>query len=255
MITPERFDLKGKTALVTGCSRGIGRSMALALAEAGADIIGVSSTLQPGCDTEQQVKKTGRRFSGYAVNLQDRQSVYNFIAQVNSEHAIVDILVNNAGTILRNPAVQHSDAEWDQVLSVNLDTPFILAREFGRQMVERKNGKIVFTCSLLSFQGGINVPGYAASKGALASLVKALANEWAGKGVNVNGIAPGYISTDNTDALRKDELRSKGILERIPAGRWGEPDDLKGPVVFLCSGAADYVHGTILTVDGGWMGR
>ena len=136
MITPERFDLKGKTALVTGCSRGIGRSMALALAEAGADIIGVSNTLQPGCDTEQQVKKTGRRFSGYAVNLQDRQSVYNFIAQVNSEHAIVDILVNNAGTILRNPAVQHSDAEWDQVLSVNLDTPFILAREFGRQMVE-----------------------------------------------------------------------------------------------------------------------
>jgi 2-deoxy-D-gluconate 3-dehydrogenase len=156
---------------------------------------------------------------------------------------------------LRNPAAQHSDDEWDQVLSINLDTPFILAREFGKEMIQRGSGKVVFTCSLLSFQGGINVPGYAASKGALASLVKALANEWASKGVNVNGIAPGYISTDNTEALRADEKRSKSILDRIPAGRWGEPEDFKGPVVFLCSEAGAYVNGTILTVDGGWMGR
>jgi 2-dehydro-3-deoxy-D-gluconate 5-dehydrogenase len=255
MMTPGLFDLNGKIALVTGCSRGIGQSMAVGLAESGADIIGVSNSLQPGGSTEQMVRETGRDFKSYAVNLQDRNAVYNFIEEVNNDHPVIDILINNAGIILRNPAAHHSDEDWDRVLSVNLDTPFILAREFGKKMIERGNGKIIFTCSLLSFQGGINVPGYAASKGALASLVKALANEWAGKGVNVNGIAPGYISTDNTEALRNDELRSKSILDRIPAGRWGEPQDFKGPVVFLSSGAADYVHGTILTVDGGWMGR
>jgi 2-dehydro-3-deoxy-D-gluconate 5-dehydrogenase len=168
---------------------------------------------------------------------------------------VVDILVNNAGMIMRTPAAQHPDEYWDKVLSINLDAPFILSREFGKEMLERGSGKILFTCSLLSFQGGINVPGYAASKGALASLVKALANEWASKGVNVNGIAPGYIATDNTEALRNDPERSKSILDRIPAGRWGETDDFKGPAVFLCSEAASYVHGTILTVDGGWMGR
>ena len=249
------FGLEGKKALVTGCSRGIGQAMAIGLAEAGADIIGVSSSLQSGSDTESKVRATGRSFWPYSVNLGERAAVYEFISKVKEDHPVIDILINNAGTILRNPATQHTDAEWDTVLNLNLDTPFILARELGKEMVSRGNGKIVFTCSLLSFQGGINVPGYAASKGALASLVKALANEWAGKGVNVNGIAPGYISTDNTEALRKDELRSKSILERIPAGRWGEPGDFKGPVVFLCSDAAAYVHGTILTVDGGWMGR
>jgi 2-deoxy-D-gluconate 3-dehydrogenase len=249
------FDLTGKAALVTGCSRGIGQAMAVALAEAGAHIIGVSHSLQPGSDTEKAVLKTGRAFKGYSANLGDRQTLYAFIEQVTAEHPVIDILINNAGTILRNPAAEHSDALWDQVLQINLDAPFILARELGKRMLQQGSGKIVFTCSLLSFQGGINVPGYAASKGALASLVKALANEWASKGVNVNGIAPGYIATDNTEALRNDPVRSKSILDRIPAGRWGEPDDFKGPVVFLCSEAAKYVHGTILTVDGGWMGR
>ncbi|RYY13482.1 MAG: SDR family oxidoreductase, partial [Chitinophagaceae bacterium] len=183
-----------------------------------------------------------------------RDSLYSFIASVNRNHEI-NILLNNAGTIKRKPASEHPDEYWDQVMAINLDAPFILAREFGKQMLSRRSGKIIFTCSLLTFQGGVNVPGYAASKGALGSLVKALANEWAGEGVNVNGIAPGYISTDNTEALRNDPVRSRTILERIPAGRWGEPDDFKAPAVFLASAAADYVHGTILTVDGGWMGR
>ena len=156
---------------------------------------------------------------------------------------------------MRAPAAEHSDDYWDRVMQINLDAQFILAREFGRHMLKRGSGKIIFTCSLLSFQGGINVPGYAASKGAVASLVRALANEWAGKGVHVNGIAPGYISTDNTEALRKDEARSTAILSRIPAARWGEPEDLKGAAVFLSSAASNYVHGEILTVDGGWMGR
>jgi 2-deoxy-D-gluconate 3-dehydrogenase len=156
---------------------------------------------------------------------------------------------------LRNPVAEHSDEEWDKVISINLNAQFILTRELGKEMIKRGNGKIVFTCSLLSFQGGINVPGYTASKSGVAGLVKAFANEWASKGVNVNGIAPGYIATDNTDALRKDAERSKSILDRIPAGRWGNAEDFKGPIIFLCSDAAAYVHGTILTVDGGWMGR
>jgi 2-deoxy-D-gluconate 3-dehydrogenase len=249
------FSLKGKTALVTGCNKGIGRSMALALAEAGAEIIGVSSSLAPGSEVEREVVAMGRRFTAHAADLTDRAALYALIEGVRASGTPVDILVNNAGMILRQPAAEHSDEYWDKVLSINLDAAFILAREFGKEMLSRRSGKIIFTCSLLSFQGGINVPGYAASKGALGSLVKALANEWASRGVNVNGIAPGYISTDNTEALRNDPVRSKAILDRIPAGRWGEPDDFKGPVVFLASAASDYVHGTILTVDGGWMGR
>jgi 2-dehydro-3-deoxy-D-gluconate 5-dehydrogenase len=250
------FNLKGKTALVTGCNRGIGRAMALGLAEAGADIIGVSANLPlKDSDVEKEVKALGRQFTAYQADLTSREALYAFIALVREGATEVDILINNAGMILRQPAAQHSDEYWDKVLSINLDAAFILAREFGGPMIARRSGKIIFTCSLLSFQGGINVPGYAASKGALSSLVKALANEWASQGVNVNGIAPGYISTDNTEALRNDPVRSKSILDRIPAGRWGEPDDFKGPAVFLASPAADYVHGTILTVDGGWMGR
>lgn len=250
------FSLDGKIALVTGCNKGIGKGMALGLAEAGADIIGVSGSMElQGSDIEKQVTALGRKFYAYQANLADRDSLYDFIAKVKSTHPVVDILVNNAGTIMRKPAAEHPDDYWDKVLALNLDTPFILAREFGKDMIERGNGKIIFTCSLLSFQGGINVPGYAASKGALASLVKALANEWASKGVNVNGIAPGYIETDNTEALRKDEERSKSILSRIPANRWGTPEDFKGAVVYLASKAADYVHGELLTVDGGWMGR
>jgi 2-deoxy-D-gluconate 3-dehydrogenase len=229
--------------------------MAVGLAEAGADIIGISHSLQPGSETEREVVATGRKFRSYSADLGNREALYEFIKKVQSDHPQIDILVNNAGTIMRNPAAEHSDEYWDKVLSINLDAQFILTREIGKGMIIRGSGKIVFTCSLLSFQGGINVPGYAASKGALASLVKAFANEWASKGINVNGIAPGYISTDNTEALRNDPVRSKSILDRIPAGRWGEPEDFKGPAVFLCSNAAAYVQGTILTVDGGWMGR
>jgi 2-deoxy-D-gluconate 3-dehydrogenase len=256
MSNKQLFDLSGKTALVTGCNKGIGKGMALGLAEAGADIIGVSGSLElQGSAVEKEVLALGRRFKAYQADLSDRKSLYVFIEKVKKENPAVDILVNNAGTIMRKPAAEHPDDYWDKVMSINLDAPFILAREFGKDMVQRGSGKIIFTCSLLSFQGGINVPGYAASKGALASLVKALANEWAVKGVNVNGIAPGYIATDNTEALRNDPDRSKSILGRIPAGRWGEPQDFKGPAVFLASPAGDYVHGTILTVDGGWMGR
>lgn len=249
------FSLQGKTALVTGCSKGIGKAMAIGLAEAGADIIGVSSSLSSGSDVEKQVLALGRRFKAYAADLGNRDALKTFVAKVLEENPVIDILINNAGTIKRAPAAEHPDAYWDEVLAINLNAPFILAREVGKTMIARGSGKIIFTCSLLSFQGGVNVPGYAASKGALASLVKALANEWAGKGVNVNGIAPGYISTDNTEALRKDADRNTAILARIPAGRWGEPEDFKGPVVFLASEAANYVHGTLLTVDGGWMGR
>ena len=250
------FNLEGKTALVTGCTKGIGRAMAVALAEAGADIMGVSSSLPPsGSEVETEVRGFGRSFTAFQADLTDRSSLYALLGAVRGSGKPVDILINNAGMILRQPAAQHSDANWDRVLSINLDAAFILARELGGEMLVRRSGKIIFTCSLLSFQGGINVPGYAASKGALASLVKALANEWASQGVNVNGIAPGYISTDNTEGLRSDAVRSKAILDRIPAGRWGEPDDFRGPVVFLASAASDYVHGTILTVDGGWMGR
>ncbi len=250
------FNLRGKIALVTGCNKGIGKAMAVGLAEAGADIIGVSATLAPeGSAIGAAIAALGRRFIPYQADLTDRNSLYAFIEKVKKENERIDILVNNAGMILRKPAAEHPDEYWDKVLSINLDAAFILAREFGRDMLGRRSGKVIFTCSLLSFQGGITVPGYAASKGALASLVKALANEWASQGVNVNGIAPGYISTDNTEALRNDPVRSKSIMDRIPAGRWGEADDFKGPLVFLASAASDYVHGTILTVDGGWMGR
>lgn len=250
------FNLAGKIALVTGANKGIGKAMALGLAEAGADIIGVSASLElQGSAIGKEVQALGRKFYPYQADLTNRDSLYSFINKAKKEHERIDILVNNAGMILRAPAAQHSDEYWDKVLSINLDAAFILAREFGKEMLTRQSGKIIFTCSLLSFQGGITVPGYAASKGALASLVKALANEWAGQGVNVNGIAPGYISTDNTEALRNDPVRSASILSRIPAGRWGQPEDFRGPAVFLASSAADYVHGTILTVDGGWMGR
>jgi len=256
MAVSNLFDLQGKTALVTGCNRGIGQAMAVGLARAGADIIGVASSESiRGGETEEAVLGLGRKFTAYAADLSDRTSLYTFVSGVKKSHPVIDILINNAGMIMRKPVAEHPDDCWDKVLSVNLDAPFILTREFGRDMLERGAGKIIFTCSLLSFQGGINVPGYTASKAALGGLVKAFANEWAAKGVNVNGIAPGYIATDNTEALRNDPDRSKSILDRIPAGRWGEASDFSGPVVFLASDASAYVHGTILTVDGGWMGR
>jgi len=250
------FDLSGKIALVTGCKRGIGKAMAIGLAEAGADIIGVSANLEVnGSEVENEVRALGRNFKAYQANFGNRNSLYDFIQQVKRDFQKIDILVNNAGTILRNPAAEHSDEYWDEVLEVNLNSQFILSREIGKGMLAQGSGKIIFTASLLSFQGGINVPGYAASKGGIARLTMALANEWAAKGVNVNAIAPGYISTDNTEALRNDPDRANSILGRIPAGRWGEASDFKGPVVFLASEASNYVHGTILTVDGGWMGR
>ena len=252
----DRFKLDGKTALVTGARRGIGRAMAVALAEAGADIVGTSATLaEDGGDLRDEVEAHGGRFWAYACDLSDRKALYGFIETVKRDCPPIDILINNAGAILRKPAAEHPDEYWDRILEINLSAQFVLAREFGRGMLERGAGKIVFTASLLSFQGGITVPGYAAAKGGVAQLTKALANEWAGRNVQVNAIAPGYIATDNTSALRADPIRNPAILSRIPAGRWGEPGDLAGAVVFLSSPASDYVSGTVLTVDGGWMGR
>ncbi|MBW4888426.1 SDR family oxidoreductase [Mucilaginibacter sp. HMF5004] len=250
------FDLSGKTALVTGCNRGIGKAMALALAAAGADIIGVSANLAlSGSEVEKEVNALGRKFKAYQCDFGNRISLEAFAKLVLVENAKIDILVNNAGTIMRKPAAEHPNDYWDTVLNINLDAPFILTREIGRHMIEQGYGKVIFTASLLTFQGGINVPGYAASKGAIGSLTKAFANEWASKGVNVNAIAPGYISTDNTEALRADPDRSKSILDRIPAARWGEASDLGGATIFLAAPASDYVNGVILPVDGGWMGR
>ncbi len=249
------FDLSGKTALVTGCKRGIGRGMAEALAQAGADIIGVSATLTPDSEVDAAVSALGRKFTPYQCDFSDRAAVRAFAAQVQADGHAPDILVNNAGTIKRKPAAEHPDDMWDEVIEVNLSAQFILSREIGRGMIARGGGKIIFTASLLTFQGGITVPGYAASKGGIGQLTKALANEWAGQGVNVNAIAPGYIATDNTQALQDDAGRSKSILERIPQGRWGTPEDFAGPAVFLASAASDYVNGEVLVVDGGWMGR
>lgn len=252
----DKFDLNGKVALVTGCKRGIGKAIAEGLAEAGADIIGVSASLElQNSEVAESVEATGRRFYAYRCDFGDREALYAFIRQVRGDHPKIDILFNNAGTILREPAADHPDDYWDRVIEINQNAQFILTREIGKDMLARGHGKIIFTASLLTFQGGINVPGYAASKGAVGQLTKAFANEWAAKGVNVNAIAPGYIATDNTEALRNDPDRSRSILDRIPAGRWGTPDDFTGPAVFLASAASDYVHGTVLTVDGGWMGR
>lgn len=251
----DQFKLDGKLALVSGCSRGIGRGIATGLAEAGADIIGVSARLEPGSEVEREIRALGRKFYPYQCDFSDRKAVYEFIGKVKSEHPVVDILFNNAGSILRKPAAEHPDEYWDKILEINLSAQFIMAREFGKEMVARGSGKIVFTASLLSFQGGVTVPGYAASKAGVKELVMALSNEWAGKGVNVNGIAPGYIATDNTQALRDDPDRSRQILERIPAGRWGTPEEFKGVAVFLASAASSYVNGAVYLVDGGWMGR
>ena len=256
MSLASMFDLTGKTALVTGARRGIGYGMAVALAEAGADIIGVSASLEAsGSEIEKAVTGFGRSFHGYQCDFSDRAALTAFATQVLKDHPQIDILINNAGTIKRKPAAEHEDALWDDVIETNLSSQFVLTREIGRSMVERGSGKIIFTASLLTYQGGITVPGYAASKGGVGQLTKAFANEWAAKGVNVNAVAPGYIDTDNTEALRNDPDRSRSILERIPANRWGRPEDFAGAAVYLSSAASDYVHGTILTVDGGWMGR
>lgn len=254
MMTLDLFNLAGKKAVVTGCDTGLGQGMAVALAEAGAEIIG-ASIVDDYSATQKAIEATGRKFTYYKVDISDREQLYSFINKVKADHGRIDILVNNAGIIMRKPAAEHPDEYWDKVIAINLDAQFILGREFGKHMIENGNGKIIFTCSLLSFQGGVNVPGYTASKSAVAGLVRAFGNEWGSKGVCVNGIAPGYIATNNTQALREDPERSKAILDRIPVGRWGVPDDFKGPVVFLASAASDYVNGTVLFVDGGWMAR
>jgi 2-deoxy-D-gluconate 3-dehydrogenase len=248
------FDLTGTTAVVTGASRGIGFSMAEALADAGADIVGVSASLgSPGSDIEKAVTAAGRSFEGIACDFADADAVAALGERLASRP--IDILVNNAGTIERAPAAEHPQWAWDRVLQVNLSSQFTLTKAIGRSMLARGHGKIIFTASLLSFQGGINVPGYAAAKSGIAGLTRALANEWTAQGVNVNAIAPGYIATDNTAALREDPERSAAILGRIPAGRWGTPADLAGATVFLASRASDYVSGVVLPVDGGWLGR
>jgi 2-deoxy-D-gluconate 3-dehydrogenase len=254
-MSAAQFDLTGRTALVTGCRRGIGRAAAVKLAAAGADIVGVSASLEDGSEVAREVEGLGRSFSAYRCDLGDRQAVHALVAAVNRDVERVDILVNNAGTIARVPAAEHPDELWDHVLEVNLSAAFVLSREFGRRMLDRGEGKIVFVASLLSFQGGITVPGYTASKSAIAGLTKALANEWAGRGVNVNAVAPGYVRTDNTQALREDADRYEQILARIPAGRWADAEDIAGAIVFLSSPAAAYVHGIVLPVDGGWLGR
>lgn len=246
------INLKGKTAVVSGYNKGIGKAIAIGLAEAGANIIGLARTA--GEDVAKVITQAGVQFTSYAVDFGNRSELYETIEKIKA-YGKVDILINNAGMIFRKPVAEFPDEEWDKVLSVNLDAQFILTRELGKGMLETGSGKVIFICSMLSYQGGINVAAYTASKSAVAGLVKAFANEWAGRGVNVNGIAPGYIATDNTKALQEDPVRNKSILERIPAQRWGQPEDLQGPSVFLASSLSDYIHGTIVNVDGGWMGR
>lgn len=250
----DKFKLDGKTALVTGGNKGIGKAYATALAEAGANIISVSYE-NDFSEIELIVKSLGREFKGYSSDFSDRNSLYEFISKVKQDCKQIDILINNAGTIMRNPIIEHSDEYWDKVIDVNLNAQFILTREMGKGMIERGYGKVVFIASLLSFQGGITVPGYAASKGAVKQLTQAFSNEWASKGININAIAPGYIATDNTAQLRADEKRNAAILERIPQGKWGTPEDLMGTVVFLSSPASNYLNGSVVIVDGGWMGR
>ncbi|MFF0269945.1 SDR family oxidoreductase [Kribbella sp. NPDC004536] len=250
------FDLTGRLAVVTGAKRGIGFAVAEALAAAGADVVGVSATLDPASsEIGDRVRGLGREFSGYRVDFADRAAVTGFADTLAAADRPVDILVNNAGTIRRAPAAEHPLDWFDEVLEVDLTSTFVLSQVLGRRMLATGYGRIVFTASLLSFQGGINVPGYAAAKSGVAGLIRALSNEWAGRGVTVNGIAPGYIATDNTQALQDDPDRSKAILERIPAGRWGTAADIAGAAVFLASEAAGYVSGAILPVDGGWLGR
>jgi 2-deoxy-D-gluconate 3-dehydrogenase len=248
------FNLAGKIALVTGSSTGIGSAIAIGLARAGADVI-CHGRGEEAEVTSERIRQLGRRSLAISADLADRSAQETFAREALAAFGRIDLLVNNAGSIRRSAAVDYTDADWDFLLEVNLSAPFRLSRSIGKAMIEQGGGRIVNIASLLSFQGGILVPGYAASKGGIAQLTKALANEWASKNVTVNAIAPGYIATKNTEALRADPNRSRQILERIPAGRWGEPDDIAGAAVFLCSEAARYVTGHVLTVDGGWMGR
>jgi 2-dehydro-3-deoxy-D-gluconate 5-dehydrogenase len=253
-MTLDLFNLEGKIAAISGSTRGIGRSMALALAEAGADIALLQRSPEP-TDVKEEIEKLGRKCAIIPCDMENMEQVKAAIPNVVSEFGTIDILVNNAGIQRRSPAVDFSETDWDDVIQVNLKTVWVLCQQAGRHMVPRGQGKIINTASLLSFQGGFTVPAYAAAKGGVAQLTKALSNEWAKHNVNVNAIAPGYIATEMNTALIADPIRSTQILDRIPAGRWGTPDDFKGTVLFLASDAAKYVHGHVLTVDGGWMGR
>jgi 2-deoxy-D-gluconate 3-dehydrogenase len=254
MTSSDAFKLDGRVALVTGASTGLGQAIAIALAEAGADVACHGNTHAPD-ETCAAVMKVGRQSLPLAGDLSVRETPRHLIEKTIAHFGQLDILVNNAGTIRRAPATSYSEEDWATVIEVNLSSVFRLSQLAGRHMIERGRGKILNIASLLSFQGGITVPAYAASKGGVAQLTKALANEWAARGLNVNAIAPGYMRTDNTKALQQDETRNRQILERVPAARWGEPSDLAGAAVFLCSAASDYVNGHVLVVDGGWMGR
>lgn len=250
----DTFRLDRKVALVTGASAGLGAAIAIALAEAGADVACHGNSRSPDATCEAIARLT-RRTTAVGGDLIDRKVSRRLVEETEKKLGPIDILINNAGTIRRGPAVDYTDADWDAVIEVNLSSVFRLSQEAGKRMIERGRGRIVNIASVLSFQGGVTVPAYAASKGGVAQLTKALANEWAAKGVNVNAIAPGYIRTDNTLTLQRDETRNRQILDRIPAGRWGDPADVAGAAVFLSSSASDYLHGHVLVVDGGWMGR
>ena len=253
-MTLDRFSLEGKIALVTGSSRGLGAGIASALAGAGAKVAIHGSRAVPE-STENALRKSAATTFSVVGDVSDASVCARLIDEVVSHFGRIDILVNNAGTIRRAPAVDHSDEDWQTVIDANLTSVFRLTKHAGRHMLAQGSGKIINIASLLTFQGGITVPSYAAAKGGVGQLTKAFANEWAAKGINVNAIAPGYMATDNTQALRADPVRSRQILERIPAGRWGCPEDLAGAVIFLASHASDYVHGQVLALDGGWLGR
>lgn len=247
------FSLEGKVALVTGANTGLGQGIAVALAEAGADI--AAAGISPPTETEAKVKALGRRFVAIEANLTSIEPVARLLRETLDGLGGVDILVNNAGLIRRADAVDFSEQDWDDVMNVNIKSAFFLSQAVGRHFIAQGSGKIINIASMLSFQGGIRVPSYTASKSGIAGITRLLANEWAGKGVNINAIAPGYMATDNTAQLRADEARNKAILERIPAARWGEPSDLGGTAVFLASRASDYVNGAVIPVDGGWLAR
>lgn len=253
-LNRNRFDLTGRTAVVTGAGRGLGQAIAVGLAEAGANLVLVTNRT-PAEETKAKAEALGAKATIVTADVSDRAKLPAVIESAVRDYGSVDVLVNNAGIIRRTPAAEHSYSDWQEVLDVNLNSVFVLCQLAGKRMIDQGRGKIVNIASMLSFQGGINVPGYTASKHAVAGLTKALANEWASKNVQVNAIAPGYMATDNTEALRNDPIRSRQILERIPAGRWGKDEDLVGPAIFLASEASDYMNGHVLCVDGGWMNR
>lgn len=250
----EAFRLEGKVAIVTGCDTGLGQGMAVALAEAGCDVVGVNRKIPH--ETAEKINAFGRRFMAIQADLSQQDALTSIVTQTVSAFGRVDILVNNAGTIRRQDALDFSEKDWDDVMNLNLKSVFFLSQAVARQFLAQGNGgKIINIASMLSFQGGIRVPSYTASKSGVLGITRLLANEWAAKGINVNAIAPGYMATNNTQQLRADSERNQEIIDRIPAGRWGTPNDLKGPVVFLASPASDYIHGYTLAVDGGWMAR